>query len=244
MRIAAYRNAQLDGSNLAAVVEDIVKSAGVAEAEVTDIGSSIDLLDIVAPVNGEPLDLIVVPCELPGTSAFDTLAEARESARHLHAVVFDGTAEQAVLAAKCGVNEFLAAPLSRAALERVLVRQLAEIQALHAGSFVMATRKGPRRIAFQDVLYCETSGHDQIVHMLGNVWAIGRYPSQGLFDLIAGDSRFYKLGSSYIVNLNEVYEAQITNGSLTLTDGTALTIPSRLRKSFETALIARSEPAA
>lgn len=238
MRIGLYADASVVGiDDTAQFVAQLASDAGVEDVQVVPFGSVVELLDVLAPAETEPLDLVISPYQLPGISSIEAISEAREIAPLLQALLFDSSSLSAADAAAADVSGFLVTPIEADAFARALLRQLSQLQDLRANSFVMATRKGMRRVAFCDVLYCETYGHDQVVHLADGSTVVGRYPSQGMFGLLAGDARFYKVGSSYIVNMDEVDQAHITNGVLTLSDGTNVNIPSRLRKSFEGALI-------
>jgi len=237
MRIAVYTDILVEGGNPATLVEDVAKELGNEPAEVITFQNSIDLLDKLAPSGSNTLDLVILPYELPGVTGLHAIEEARATAPLLRVIMFDDTPEHVALAASAGINSYLVQPVSIQKFRSAVKTQLSEIARIHSVSFLLNTRTGVSRVPFCKVLYCETSGHDQIVHMMDGSSIIGRYSSQGMFDLLAENDRFYKVGSSYIVNLDEVCEAHIPNGTMTLSDGEVLNIPSRLRKSFEGVLL-------
>ena len=237
VRIALHQNLALEDGDPGVIAKEAARYESLNDAEIVPFENSIDLLDKLTSTSVSPIDLVVLPYELPGMTGIMAVQEAREVAPLLHSVLLDDSLDHISEAISGSVDGYLAQPATSEKLHCVLSRQIKEIKELHEKSFLLNTRKGMCRIRFDRVLYCETSGHDQVVHLIDGTSTIGRYSSQGMFELLSEDKRFYKVGSSYIVNLNEVVEAHIPNGVMVLSDGTKLNIPSRLRKAFEGALL-------
>jgi len=115
-------------------------------------------------------------------------------------------------------------------------RTFGRMRRLFRASFVMNTMTGERRVPFHSVMHCETSGHNQQVYLEEGYALVGPYSSQAMFDLLSRDGRFFKVGSSFIVNLNEVAEVDLADGTLTLSTGVVLSVPVRVRKSLSARL--------
>ena len=65
-----------------------------------------------------------------------------------------------------------------------------------------------------------------------------RISSQAFFEMLQHDKRFFKAGSSYIVNVNMVRFVDPRSSTARLVDGTVVSIPVRVRKSLEEAIMA------
>ena len=95
-----------------------------------------------------------------------------------------------------------------------------------------------RGIRFSQFLYSETADHDQEVHLTNGKTVSVRISSQAFFEMLQHDKRFFKAGSSYIVNVNMVRCVDPRSSTARLVDGTVVSIPVRVRKSLEEAIMA------
>jgi len=237
MKVALHKNVTLSESDAFNVLDSCARQADFAELNIVMFNSSIDLADELEPSKKDVLDLIIAPFQLSDTNFVSALEEVRVEFPEVYSIVFDKGIEHAAAASEASVDCYLAEPVSAAAFEKALARVFDSLKRLHAASFVANTIAGYRRIPFHSLLYCETSGHDQILHFEDGRSLGAHYSSQGLFDLLSEDGRFFKVGSSYIVNLNEVEEVNAPGGTLTLSNGARLPIPFRIRKPLERALL-------
>ncbi|MBR0404713.1 MAG: response regulator transcription factor [Eggerthellaceae bacterium] len=239
MIVALHDAIALVDGDVRSVVRERAQAAGFDQVEFTRFESALDLVDQVADKASAPLDLVLVPYELPGLSGVQAIAEARSVQPEFYAVAVDDEPVHAAEAAHEGFEEYLVRPLVTAVFELAMTRAFAALRELYDSSALIETRSGARRIALDDVTYCETSGHDQLVHLRNGHAVAGRYSSQALFNLLAVDDRFFKVGSSYIVNLHEVSRLHTPSGELVLADGTPISVPQRLRKNLEETLLSQ-----
>lgn len=84
-----------------------------------------------------------------------------------------------------------------------------------------------------DMMFAETSDHDQVIHLQNKATVSTRSSSQALFNRLSQDGRFFKAGSSYILNLDNVRSIQ--GRDVTFVNGEAITVPARSRKELEDA---------
>lgn len=236
IRVALHEGLVLADDDIVRGMERVAAELGEHAPYVVRFETSIALIDTIAS-DKLLLDVIIVPYDLPGMTGLHAIQEVREVLPGTSAVMFAATPDHAARAARCGVQEYLVEPVGTDVFERAIRRVFSEVVALHKESLIMATRDGMRRIAYERIVYCETDGHDQVVHLKDGSQVVGRYSSQALFDLLAPDKRFFKSGSSYIVNLDHVAEASSSNGTMTLRNGKVLGVPARIRKSLEAALL-------
>ena len=235
--IALHNQAHIVDGNIDDIVHDVVCNASGHQPSIHRFDGPIDLIDMPSSSDGNLVGLVILPYELPGMNGIQTVVEAREIVLFMRSILFAPSIDHAAEAAQRSIDGYLVEPASSSDFARVLERIVRRITAFHASSAIINTRDGAKRIAFDQVLYCETSGHNQIVHFLDGSTMTTRCSSQSMFDSFAGDKRFFKAGSSYIVNLHEVVQAQSSKGIVTLSDGSELNVPARLRKSLETALL-------
>ena len=197
----------------------------------------IDLFDLSSSTGSDPVDLTILPYDLPGMTGIETIEEARGITPLMMAILFAPSIHYAAEAAEHSIEGYLAQPVNTAAFRRTFDRILHQVMHLHESSNLINSREGTKRVVYDQVLYCETSGHNQIIHFLDGTTLTTRCSSQNMFNSLSGDKRFFKAGSSYIVNLYEVAQAQTSRGTVLLSDGCELNVPARLRKSLETSLL-------
>lgn len=219
-------------------VRTLAKEAGFRHVSLINFCSAIDFVDLVTAKSGQLVEMVVLPYDLPGLSGVQAVTEARCALPYLYAIVIDESPDHAAEAFRFGIDGYLVQPLYSADFERILKRAFDLLFDLCNNSQLLNVREGLRRVPFNDIVYCETSGHDQLLHLRDGRTMVGRYSSQALFELLATDKRFFKVGSSYIVNLLDVSRLHTSSGDLTLFDGTSIPVPQRLRKSLEEALLA------
>ena len=237
IQIALPDNGSFEFDDVDVAIDDVARELGCASPILIRFTTSIELLDKLVNSGKTLVDLAFVPYDLPGVNGIQALREAHGSLPMLRSVILADSADHAAEAAAIGVNGYLVKPISRDDFMHVLRIQLAAVLELHESSALVNTRACTKRIRYDSVLYCETSGHDQVLHLFGGETVTARYSSQALFELLQDYDHFFKLGSSYIVNLLEVTTLNTSNGELRLSDGTVLPVPTRLRKALEETLL-------
>lgn len=73
----------------------------------------------------------------------------------------------------------------------------------------------------------------EAIHLQNKATVSTRSSSQALFSRLSQDRRFFKAGSSYILNLDNVRSIQ--GRDVTFVNGEAITVPARSRKELEDA---------
>lgn len=237
IQIALPDNGSFGFDDVDVAINDVVGELGCASPILIRFTTSIELLDKLVNSGKTLVDMAFVPYDLPGVNGIQALREAHESLPLLRSVILADSADHAAEAAAIGVKGFLLKPISRDDFMHVLRIQLAAVLELHESSALVITRSCTRRIRYDSVLYCETSGHDQVIHLADGESVAARYSSQALFELLGDCSYFFKLGSSYIVNLLEVVSLNTSSSELTLSNGVSLPVPIRLRKALEESLL-------
>ncbi|MBQ6391832.1 MAG: LytTR family transcriptional regulator DNA-binding domain-containing protein [Eggerthellaceae bacterium] len=237
IQIALPNNEPFGFDDVDSVVCNVAGELGCAKPILVYFKTSIELLDMLVNSGRTLIDLVFVPYDLPGLNGIEALAEARASLPLLRSVITAESPDHAAKAAAIGVNGYLLEPVDLDEFVRVLRLQLQVVLELHGSSTLLNTRACTRRIRHDSVLYCETSGHDQVLHLVDGESVAARYSSQALFELLGGCSYFFKLGSSYIVNLLEVVSLNTSSGELVLSNGISLPVPTRLRKALEETLL-------
>ena len=220
------------------VVEDCAREAGFAESVVETFDSPLDLIDAVAhPRSTAEIDLVLVGAGIKGVSTAELVEELRAGSHALFIMLCADEGADPLEILDLHADRVLAAPVDPGALCAALGRILPRVRALHDDSVVIRFREGTRRIPFPQLVYAETRDRTQAVHLADGTVYLATMTSQALFDILEGSGRFFKVGSSYIVNLGAVRLVNARQSTAILSDGTTVPVPRRVRKPLEEAIL-------
>ncbi len=231
---------------LPAALYACAEERGLPKPQLHTYPTALDLLDgVLSPAeDAEPLDLVLCALEPTGSTAFALareLAQAGAFGDGLRMVLCAASAEHAAEAAACGMHGYLLEASSPEEVDRVVGPLLARCEQRKQASAVLHCRDRVRRVAFDTLSYVETAGRDQMVHRTGERdTLVVRCSSRALYSQLEHDSRFFKAGSSFIINLDHVASLALRTGVATMLDGTQALIPVRLRAQLAEALCGRA----
>lgn len=248
IRVALCGPIAFQGSDLAAFVEDLVTKLGPEPPLVQTFGSPTELIDACMSISegDQPVDLIIAGQALAGITGIQVANELRQNGlleSGLQFVLCAGDGARAADAAKVGIAGYLIEPVDERNLLRVVTPLLDTLEQLHECSTVLRCREGVRRIPFSQITHVETTGRDQTIHRRDAEPLSVRCSSRALFAHLQKDQRFYKLGSSYIINLDFVDSLQMRSGMVTMLDGTSVPAPVRLRTELADAICSHAAAA-
>ena len=183
------------------------------------------------------IDIVVCGAGTTGLSGIEFVRDLRDAGYTEHIVMCVDDSASAFEAISLNVEGFLVQPVALADMRNLFVRMLSTVAQNHEHSIELRTREGARRIDLRRLVYATTAGHDQELHMVDGSSTSVRMSSQAFFDLVSHSGRFFKAGSSYIVNINLVRRVDQRSSSARLADGTNIPIPGRVRKALEEAVL-------
>lgn len=249
IRIALCGHITLERGTVAEALVACTEARGLEAPLLETFSNPTDLIDACLSTNddSDPFDVVIGALELKGISGIhmtSELAEADLINDGLRIVLCAHDGFHAVHAAQNGVSAYLVEPVPRDHFEAVMGPLLATIAHEHETSIVLHCREGARRILASRLTYVETSGRDQLVHRVGEKLPLSvRCSSRALFELLKDDPRFYKAGSSYIINLDHVDSFVLRGSTARLLEGTQISVPVRLRTSLAEAICAHAHVA-
>ena len=238
VKVAVCGNMVFQEGGISSLLRTCACECGIEAPSIREFPNPTDLIDacVSVPPDTEPLDLIVAAMDLPGLSGVHLAEELRDAGvipHDLRMVLCAPSTDQAYHAYAAGVSDYLVEPVASEDFLRVVGSALSRIARVHEASAVVHCRKRVRRIAFPRIRYVETFGHDQVIHLVDEREpSVVRGSSKTMFALLEGDCRFFKVGSSYIVNLDYVKQLTAHVGALTFDDGFQIPVPVRCRKAL------------
>lgn len=241
IRVALCEPISFEGDDLGSSLRACAEELGITDLDLETYPSPTDLVDAcVGIAEGEqPIDLVIASQFLAGITGLQVADELRSIGLFdcgLQFVLCAPDGSRAADAAKREIGGYLLEPIDPLRLRQVVGPILTSILRLHAQSTVLRCREGVRRIPFSQITHVETTGRDQTIHRRDAEDFSVRCSSRALFAHLSKDSRFYKLGSSYIINLDYVDSLQIRLGNVTLFDGISIPAPVRLRTELADAI--------
>ena len=232
----------VSGDDASATLVRCARAQAIPEPDIVMFHAPFELLEHLENSTTEPLiDLVILRAESGGMSGLQTVRDARAAGYAGEIILVEDTETLAHEALRLHVGGYLLEPVSPAAFESEAARSLARLSTLDDESAIIRMRGGLRRVLFTQLVYAQTSNHDQVLHMRDGQTMQLRSSSQDLFDRLSHDPRFLKLGSSYIVNLDLVYALEDSGGTLRFIEGSTASVPVRFRKQVQDALFARAE---
>ena len=210
---------------------------GFDDPSIIPYENPIDLVEaVIHPKTEDLIDLVVCGLGLQGMEGIEIVRDIRKTNGSVGIVLCAEDGSNAFEAMALRADGYLLEPTPEMFCT-VMGRAIERVSAYHANSIIVRSREGTQRIRFSQFLYSETSDHDQVVHLTNGKTCSVRISSQTFFDQLKHDSRFFKAGSSYIVNVRMVRFVDSRSSTARLVDGTVVSIPVRVRKSLEDAIL-------
>ena len=221
------------------VLEQCATSLGFDEFAVDQYDTPLGLIDSVTSLKSSVVvDIVVCGTQIPGLSGIEFVRDLRATGYAQRIVMCVDDCESAFEAIRLNVTGFLVEPVALEDMQTLFTHTLKAVAEDHEHSVELRTRDGARRIDLRRLVYATTVDHDQEIHMVGGACESVRMPSQAFFDLVSHSGRFFKAGSSYIVNINMVRRINQRTSTAEMADGTVIPIPGRVRKGLEEAILA------
>ncbi len=245
IKIAECGNIVLQEGDISSLLKSCANEAGTEDLYIREFSSPIDLIDfcVNVPPDTEPLDLLVCSMDLPGITGVQLVTELHDAGIvpfDTQAVLCAPSGQHAYDAYVAGARGFLLEPIAAAEFRRVVGGLMAEAMRVHKASLVARCRRRMHRIEFSSIRYIETSGHDQVIHLDdGREPRVVRSSSNALFLQLKDDGRFFKVGSSFIANLDFVRHLSTRTRVMIFDDGFQLPVPVRCLKTLGDAMAAR-----
>ena len=189
---------------------------------------------IAAIESGEAFDLLLCDVYMPGVLGAEAVRELREGGNELHVIFITSSSDHAYEAFGLHADGYIKKPYAYDELSELLEKSLAGIQAQRRAAIVIKSRNGVHRIRYDDFTFSESADHLQRIHLLDGSVVETRSTTKALFERLSDDERFFKLGSSFIVNLDNV--RSVVDRQVRFVNGSEIMAPARARTALRDAL--------
>lgn len=187
----------------------------------------------------KPFDIILMDIMLSGEDGVTVMRRLREAGNGSQLLFITAYPEYALEAFSLDAVHYLIKPVEEANLFPALDRAVRRIASEKEKVFVLSRGNSLIRIRMKEILYCESLGHQIILHSL-----TGTLQFSGTLDAVQKqlDGRFFRCHRSYLVNMDYVTEADADTAFLK--GGGKAMISRRRRQEFNHFLLesCRREP--
>lgn len=199
------------------------------EIKIQSFSSPLELLTQAAEKGG--FDALLLDIYMPGIMGTEAARELRAMGDKCEIIFLTTSRDHAVDAFSLDAAHYLVKPYSEkeffAAIDKVMDKLLKKDEA----TITVKSTDGIRRLGLGEIVYSETYGHVQKINLMdGSVTSI-RKSSTELFELLEVEPRFYKCGSTYIINMD--YIVELTSRNVIFSTGTKIPVLSRKYGDFK-----------
>lgn len=152
----------------------------------------------------ETFDIVLLDIYMPEMSGTKLAHVLKSENNDIQIIFLTTSSAHAIEAFSLHAAHYLVKPFSKELLEDALDRAIISVNKTRNSYVVLKTSEGLQKLNYGDFIYSETEKHVQHIHLSGTKCLKVRITCCDLFKLLQTDHRFYKCGSTYIINLAKV----------------------------------------
>jgi DNA-binding LytR/AlgR family response regulator len=173
-------------------------------------------------------DILLLDIYMPEMTGVELAKRLRERKQDCQIIFLTTSVAHAVEAFSLHAAHYLVKPYTYTQLEDALDIAIEAVEKVKKANILLKSTIGTQKLNLADVMYSETDKHIQTIHLLGNKSLEVRITCSELYEMLAGDNRFYRCGSTYIMNLDRITE--VTAKHILFDDGSELPMQRRQYK--------------
>lgn len=198
------------------------------ELEAVCFSNPLELLAHVSEKGG--FDILLLDVYMPGLIGTETARELRAMGDQSQIIFLTTSRDHAVDAFSVNAAHYLVKPYAEQELFTALDKAVDSLARQQESYITVKSTDGIRRIDLGRLVYAETENHMQKLYGSDGQSFCVRKSSTELFELLEEEPRFYKCGSTYIVNMDYIIE--LTSRSITFSTGAGIPMLSRKYADF------------
>lgn len=177
---------------------------------------------------GEEYDIFLLDIFMPEMMGTDLARHIKESRSTCQLIFLTTSLSHAVEAFSLHATHYLVKPYTALQFTDAMDKAISAVEKQSKAQLTLKTSTGLNRIEFKDFLYSETNKHNQEIYLADGSCVRIRITSSELFDLLSNDDRFFKCGSTYIINMDKIKE--ITKNNIMFDNGNQIPMQRRQYK--------------
>lgn len=156
-------------------------------------------------------DIMILDIYMPNITGVELAASLREENDECEIIFLTSSATHAIEAFTLNATHYILKPYTTEQFDSALSKAFSQIAKRKKETITLKSTLGTHKILFANFLYSETQGHMQNIHLTEGITLKVRMTSIQLYERLSHDSRFYKCGSTYILNLGKVKEVSVSS---------------------------------
>lgn len=174
--------------------------------------------------------IIILDIYMPNMTGIDLAYSIRERKDQCEIIFLTNSPNHAIEAFTLNAAHYLLKPYTRDQFKIALSKAFSQIEKQKKAQITLKSSNSIQKIFLKDFIYSETEEHLQNIHLEDGRYLKTRITSIELFEKLSQDKRFYKCGSTYIINLEKVKE--ITSQTIFLDNGEQIPMQRRHYKTI------------
>ena len=166
---------------------------------------------------------ILMDIYMPGKLGIEAARELRDLGTQAKIIFLTTSREHALDAFDVEASQYLVKPITDDKLFAVLDRFLREDEALRRKYLLLRVEGKIQRILVHDIVHCEAQGKSQYLYLSDGTQYNLRRTLTELYEQLAEDRRFVRVGVAYIVNLE--YIESLSAREIKLDNGKKIFLP-------------------
>jgi DNA-binding LytR/AlgR family response regulator len=188
--------------------KDLVNAYSIRHAEygmkIILFTSPVELLQHISQL--EQFDIILLDIYLPEMTGIELAHTLRGKNEELQIIFLTNSFAHAIEAFSLHAAHYLVKPITSIQLDDALTKAIRAIENIMKAQIVLKTSNGLQKINYTDYVYSETEAHIQKIYLINKNNLNVRISCCDLFGQLSHDDRFFKCGSTYILNLERIKE--------------------------------------
>lgn len=173
------------------------------DIRISSYQSSTELLSLIEREN---FDVLLLDIYMPEMTGIQLAQSLRKQEKECQIVFVTTSLAHAIEAFSLHAAHYLVKPYTEQQLGDALNKAITAIEKKKNSFIMLKTANGILKVNLAEIIYTETERHIQNIHLADGKNLAIRITCLELFELVSGDSRFYKCGSTYIINLGKIEE--------------------------------------
>ncbi|WP_312940027.1 LytTR family DNA-binding domain-containing protein [Oscillibacter sp.] len=193
------------------------------DIKIHSFAAPLELLSFVSANGG--FDLLLLDVYMDGILGTDAARELRDMGDTCQIIFLTTSRDHAIDAFSLGATHYLVKPYSEKEFFSALDKVVDKLTKKDEAYITIKSTDGISRVDLNKLVYSETNNHVQKLYLSDGRVINVRKASTELFESLQDEPRFYKCGSTYIINMD--YIVELSSKGVAFSSGARIPILSR-----------------
>lgn len=194
------------------------------EIQLSTFKDPLELMQVIRSQQ-EAFDILLLDIYMPELTGIELAHAVREMDEQSQLIFLTTSVNHAIEAFSLHAAHYLLKPYTAGQLEDALSKAIAAVRKNKQKYIMLKIASGIRKLDITEIVYSETDKHIQNIYLADNERLQVRMSNGEFYGMLAFDPRFYKCGSTYIINLAKITE--ITTRQILFDNGSTIPVQRR-----------------